>query len=142
MMTQKQGFRQGDVLVIPVKAIPATAQEMQQRNGRLIVAEGEATGHHHSFPHRHGAVMFRDDGAGSGMYVRADKPVALEHQEHAALTLAPTVRPLIVWVIAPTWKAPSAPTKFPPVGLVAGRPLAEPLLVGCSQSMSMPSKAG
>jgi hypothetical protein len=89
-MTQNKGFRQGDVLVMPVKSIPSSAQEMAPKNGRLIVAEGEATGHHHSFPHRQGAVMFRDDGAGSGgMYVRVAAPVALEHQEHAALMLAP-----------------------------------------------------
>ena len=65
-MKKNTGFRQGDVLVIPVATIPASAQEVQPRNGRLIVAEGEATGHHHSFPHRQGAVMFRDDVAGGG----------------------------------------------------------------------------
>ena len=88
-MKKNTGFRQGDVLVIPVATIPASAQEVQPRNGRLIVAEGEATGHHHSFPHRQGAVMFRDDGAGGGTFVHADKPVALEHQEHGALSLEP-----------------------------------------------------
>jgi hypothetical protein len=84
-----QGFRQGDVLIIPAKAIPVAARPVQPEGGRLIVARGEATGHHHSFPHQRGAVLFRDDGGGGGMFVRASAPVALEHQEHSALTLPP-----------------------------------------------------
>ena len=82
------GFRQGDVLIIPTDSIPVAAKAAKPEKGRLIVARGEATGHHHSFPHARGATLFRDDGTGS-MWVEATAPVALEHQEHHALTLAP-----------------------------------------------------
>lgn len=84
-----KAIRQGDVLVLPCEFIPATATQVDPQDGRLIVAYGEATGHHHSFPHRRGATLFRDDASGGRLYVDATKPVALEHQEHHALTITP-----------------------------------------------------
>ena len=85
--TMTKGIRQGDVLVIPCKSIPNSAATVDPQNGRLIVAYGEATGHHHSFPHMRGAVLFRDDASGGRLYVEATDAVALEHQEHSALTI-------------------------------------------------------
>ena len=89
-MTNKNAVRQGDVLITPCESIPTTATVVAPENGRLIVARGEATGHHHSFPWARGAVLFRDDGgSGGSQFVRVDEPIALEHQEHSALTVAP-----------------------------------------------------
>ncbi len=85
-----KAIRQGDVLIVPCAHIPATAVSVEPESGRLIVARGEATGHHHSFPWARGATLFRDDGAGSGaQYIRISKATQLEHQEHAALGVAP-----------------------------------------------------
>lgn len=84
-----KAIRQGDVLVLPCKAIPTTASQVDAQNDRLIVAFGEATGHHHSFPHRRGATLFRDDASGGRLYVDATETVALEHQEHHALMITP-----------------------------------------------------
>ena len=91
-----KAIRQGDILIIPTSQIPATAIEVEPENGRLIVARGEATGHHHSFPHRRGAVLFRDDASGGTLYVRATAPVMLEHQEHHALTVLPGAHKVIL----------------------------------------------
>ena len=85
----KKAVRQGDVLIVPCKGIPDTAKVADAESGRLIVARGEAIGHHHSFLYARGATLFRDDGAGSAQYVAVAEPVALEHQEHTALTVAP-----------------------------------------------------
>lgn len=85
----KTAIRQGDVLIVPCEEIPASATPVGAEAGRLIVARGEATGHHHSFPWARGAVLFRDDGAGGAQYVRVEQPVALEHQEHSPLTVKP-----------------------------------------------------
>lgn len=85
----KSAVRQGDVLVLPCKEIPASATPIEAEAGRLIVARGEATGHHHSFPWKAGAVLFREDGSGGGMFVDVTAPVSLEHQEHSALSVAP-----------------------------------------------------
>ena len=89
----KNAIRQGDVLIVPCKSIPATASIALPEAGRLIVARGEATGHHHSFPWMRGATLFRDDGAGSGgaQYVKVEQETPLEHQEHTALVVAPGV---------------------------------------------------
>lgn len=87
METKKTMIRQGDVLILPCDTIPAGVIPVEPENGRLIVARGEATGHHHSFPWKRGAVLFRDDGGSGGRYVDVAEPVALEHQEHSALTL-------------------------------------------------------
>ena len=78
--------RQGDVLIVPCREIPGTAREVAPENGRLIVARGEATGHHHSFPWTRGATLFRDDGGGS-QFVSLRHPTPLEHQEHGTITL-------------------------------------------------------
>ena len=88
------GIRQGDVLLVRVAGVPATAVVVEPEGGRLIVARGEATGHHHSFAWGRGATLFRDDGAGSGgrQYVRLDADIpALEHQEHGPLVADPGV---------------------------------------------------
>ena len=89
-------IRQGDVLIIPCGKIPTGAARVDPENGRLIVARGEATGHHHSFPHRRGVTLFRDDGAGGGFYIKADISVALEHQEHSALMIEPGTHCVII----------------------------------------------
>lgn len=82
-------IRQGDVLIRSCKSIPKTVKQVPAENGRLIVARGEATGHHHSFPHRSGATLFRDDGTGGGFYLKTNKVIPLEHQEHTTISLAP-----------------------------------------------------
>jgi hypothetical protein len=43
-------IRQGDVILIPVDSIPANAVELDARQGgKVILAYGEVTGHHHRF---------------------------------------------------------------------------------------------
>ena len=73
-------YRQGDILLIKTTAIPAEATPVKPRMGnRLVVAEGEATGHHHSFAAgscallEHGPDLYLDVPEGGA---------ALEHQEH------------------------------------------------------------
>lgn len=90
MKTQKKIYRQGDVLLIPVASIPASAPVKAEAN-RLILARGEATGHHHSFTLADTVALFREDGSGGGLFlsVTGDAPAALEHQEHTALAIPP-----------------------------------------------------
>lgn len=79
--------RQGDVLVEQVVAMPLSASAIPlEADGSVTLAHGEVTGHRHAF--YGGAVMFRDDGAGSGVaYVRLDKATPLKHDEHTAPVL-------------------------------------------------------
>jgi hypothetical protein len=47
-MKKKTQFRQGDVLIERVSKIPDDAKKQAGIGGRIILAYGEATGHHHS----------------------------------------------------------------------------------------------
>ena len=59
------GFQaQGDILIIPVARERAKGEPIERRDGRLILAEGEATGHHHSIVDKYAtAYRFRPDDA-------------------------------------------------------------------------------
>jgi hypothetical protein len=41
-------YRQGDVLIERVEAMPDSGTTIEPEHGLVILAEGEATGHHHS----------------------------------------------------------------------------------------------
>lgn len=59
---------QGDVCLfrIPDNIKLDTSDEITAKNGQLILAEGEVTGHHHAIWMRNPPTMFREDGAGAG----------------------------------------------------------------------------
>lgn len=84
-------IRQGDVLVVPVKALPKNKTAVPPENGRVVLAHGEATGHHHSFALSDRIALFREDGAGGGLFlsVSGDAPAELQHQEHSTLLVPP-----------------------------------------------------
>lgn len=60
---------QGDVCLfrMPDHIKIDTSNEIAARNGRLILAEGEVTGHHHAIWDRNPPAAFREDGSGSGV---------------------------------------------------------------------------
>jgi len=75
-------YRQGDVLIMPVKNIPQNLK----RTKRVTLALGEVTGHHHSIAS--GAVGFADDETGLADYFEVTGESAdLTHQEHDTITL-------------------------------------------------------
>ena len=79
---------QGDVLLVACEAIPPNATPVAPEGDRVVLAHGEATGHHHSFRHRPEVTLFRDTSGSS--YLRVDaEPAALEHQEHSTITVPP-----------------------------------------------------
>ncbi len=75
-------YRQGDVFLIPVRAMAANA-ERQHRHG--VLAEGEVTGHSHRFAVPAEADVFK---AGGNLYVDvlADDAEVI-HQEHGTIRL-------------------------------------------------------
>lgn len=76
-------YRQGDVLIEPVRSIPAKAKKLA--GARMVLAEGEATGHAHTIAEEYGE-MYERDGV---LYLRIAEAAPLEHQEHATITIAP-----------------------------------------------------
>jgi hypothetical protein len=77
-------IRQGDVLLVRVKAIPKSAVEQPINGKKLILALGEATGHHHRFEFMdtsHNVKMFH--GSTGERYLDVSAPADLLHEEHA-----------------------------------------------------------
>jgi hypothetical protein len=75
-------YRQGDVLLVPT-TVPDGLTTVPTTNGRLILAEGEATGHHHSVDASVATLGTRDD----VMYLTVEELTEVRHQEHAPITL-------------------------------------------------------
>lgn len=77
--------QQGDVLVLAIDGLPTGLKRVEAKGGRLILAEGEATGHAHAISEVEGAELFVDDKG--EMYLVAKKDVVLAHEEHKAQTI-------------------------------------------------------
>lgn len=77
-------IRQGDVALVRVRAIPKGAIEQKIEGEKLILALGEATGHHHRFEFMdmtHNVKLYV--GAGGERYLDVAEPAELKHEEHA-----------------------------------------------------------
>jgi hypothetical protein len=83
-MTQ---HRQGDVLLTLVTEMPK-GKKMKAENGRVILARGEATGHHHSIAV---ADVETATETAEGIFLRIMSTTDLVHQEHAPITLQPGI---------------------------------------------------
>ena len=77
--------RQGDVLLVPVDAIPEAAKPVARDHGRVVLAYGEATGHAHAISSA-AATQLHDD---IERYLRLTAAATLQHEEHAAIEIAP-----------------------------------------------------
>ena len=82
-------YRQGDVLIIPVPEIPKNVEKVPRDAGRVVLAYGEVTGHAHAIVAEK-ATMFRDPKLNAlFMNVTGKDPVALQHEEHSTINIAP-----------------------------------------------------
>ena len=80
-------YRQGDVLIQRIdQELPEDAEAVKpdERN-RLILAEGEATGHAHAVPAVAGALY----AAQVGMMLQVNQQTQVLHEEHAPIDLDP-----------------------------------------------------
>jgi hypothetical protein len=81
-------IRQGDLLLVPVR-VPSLVSAV--RSGRLVLAEGEATGHAHVVDDER-ASLHRVRGNDTWfLRVEDGEPVLLVHEEHDALSVLPGV---------------------------------------------------
>jgi len=87
--------RQGDVGFSQLDKMPDLAgmKQVSPKNGLLVLAEGEATGHHHSIvlddPKTADVELY--EAPNGTMYLRNKKAVKVGHQEHDTITLPPGV---------------------------------------------------
>lgn len=92
----KTMFRQGDVLLIACAAIPDGAKDVTPK-GRIVIAEGEVTGHAHAVypevdqerPRAKPRMPARLWDAGAERFLQVVAPTALKHEEHAPVQLPP-----------------------------------------------------
>ena len=76
-------YRQGDVLLETIDEFPPEATPVARKRGRLILAEGESTGHAHAITSRHACAL---ECAGV-MYLLLLRQAQLLHEEHGKITL-------------------------------------------------------
>lgn len=83
-------YRQGDVLLIPVDTIPEGAKPVaRDTRGRLVLAEGEVTGHAHAILDETAELVTADEAAELYLLVHGTDPVDLLHEEHATIQVPP-----------------------------------------------------
>jgi hypothetical protein len=102
-------MRQGDVLLIPVDAdvgsngeAPKERHAQVRLDGRLVLAEGEATGHAHAILDEHARLEVQHFGESRAVWIHRrvwtesrtllvveDEPATLVHEEHEPLTVPP-----------------------------------------------------
>lgn len=81
-MKKHKMWRQGDILLIQVEALPETAT---LEDGACILAYGEATGHSHQV-HEHGQIFVDVTDKGQ-RYLQVIAATVLKHQEHGEIAL-------------------------------------------------------
>jgi hypothetical protein len=81
-------IQQGDVIGRMVGAVPENAKAVKPVRGRLIVAEGEATGHAHAIQADSGAALVEADGK---LYLSVEQDTPMTHEEHNPVTWAPGI---------------------------------------------------
>lgn len=88
-MTSPRLVRQGDILIIPSEPRPdGLTPQPHDTAGRLVLAEGEVTGHAHAIVDP-GADLFGSDLEDRFLTVLAEGGVALVHEEHDTIHLPP-----------------------------------------------------
>lgn len=76
-------YRQGDVLIVG-GFIPTNAK-VTPTQGRIVLAEGEMTGHAHAVADTD-CVLYEVEGS---MYIRVNNQTQVLHEEHAPIDLIP-----------------------------------------------------
>ena len=83
-------YRQGDVLITRIAALPKSATKLAREHNRVILAHGEVTGHHHSFCEETVDLYAPAVPEAGVTYLEVRAAMAmLTHQEHATIRVAP-----------------------------------------------------
>lgn len=77
--------RQGDVFLERVDALPDQRRKLAPRGSRIVLADGELTGHAHTLPASAGALYAPE--AEGDTYLQLRRPALLRHQEHDPIEL-------------------------------------------------------
>ena len=92
-------YRQGDVLLVKMNGKKPIGGKRMANKGRVLLAEGEATGHSHTLPET--SELYELDGK---RWVIVPETSELVHQEHEAIAIAPGT----YWVVRQREYTPEA----------------------------------
>lgn len=93
-MSEKRIYRQGDVLLIEADWPDGEARELaRDGDGRLVLAYGEVTGHHHAIAESDASLLQFADGT---RYLRVDAPVFMRHEEHRPIPLQSGIFKIVI----------------------------------------------
>ena len=86
----KNQLQQGDVLLKRIAKLPANAQPVKADPRGVVLAEGEATGHHHRIKAQKGLRLFKIDDL---LFLEnsTGKPVEVTHEEHKPFSINPGI---------------------------------------------------
>lgn len=84
-MTTGKQLQHGDVLLLKTETLPSGARRIMSKE-RIVLAEGEATGHAHTITPPDGAALFEFN---EQRYLEVFKNVQLKHQEHREIEIPP-----------------------------------------------------
>lgn len=79
-------FRQGDVFIERVKALPVDLAQRARDKGRIVLAYGEVTGHAHALDATLAELFEDKDGT---LYLKLGELGHVRHEEHSTITLEP-----------------------------------------------------
>jgi hypothetical protein len=85
-------YRQGDVLLIAVDAVPGRAVPVPRDQGEVVLAYGEVTGHRHAIAEPHAELLTLPDEEMERRFLRiVGEQARLLHEEHDPITLPPGI---------------------------------------------------
>ena len=86
-MRDRKQYRQGDVLITRVRAIPKGADPKARDAGRVVLAHGEVTGHAHAIMDTAATLFSLLDDQREELFLEVDGTVTLRHEEHAPVEI-------------------------------------------------------
>jgi hypothetical protein len=76
----KAPLRQGDILLVPVKEIPDGLKEVPREKGKIVLAEGEESGHLHAIEAPEAIFKAEDLESIENRFLEVEAEVATEHE--------------------------------------------------------------
>ena len=86
-ITMPAQYRQGDILLCAVDSIPAGATPVRCDGDRVVVAEGELSGHAHAF--LTGVELYRNKARRQFFLAVSEPGALLRHEEHGSILVRP-----------------------------------------------------
>lgn len=79
-------LQQGDIIIEKIDSIPGDCKTGKLKQGKVVLAEGETTGHAHRISEVAGVVFKEKDGM---FYLENKEDLQVQHEEHKTVFIPP-----------------------------------------------------